>query len=166
MTGMERPRHRRPRHRRPRHRRPRHRRPRFYKYRREQPSILFWSSLVLMTNMWAAYMTGQYLYSILFGQLVISSLVVHTTDTLAINLCDKLWVGSIVLYGGWKMVKKWGSSDFRYMMGCVLTFLFVVWVYLYGFFTQSFCFDPLYGAMYHALMHVVSSIGHHLVIFL
>ena len=156
MTGMERPRR----------RKRRRRRPRFYKYRREQPSILFWSSLVLMTNMWAAYMTGQYLYSMFFGSLVISSLVYHTRQTLATNLWDKLWVGSIVVYGGWKTIIKWGSSDFRYMMGCVLTFLFVVWVYLYGFFTQSFCFDPLYGNRYHALMHIVVSIGHHLVIFL
>jgi hypothetical protein len=166
MTGMERPRHRRPRHRRPRHRRPRHRRPRFYKYRREQPSILFWSSLVLMTNMWAAYMTGQYLYSMFFGSLVISSLVYHTRQTLATNLWDKLWVGSIVVYGGWKTIIKWGSSDFTYMMGCVLAFFFVVWVYVYGFFTQSFCFDPLYGNRYHALMHIVVSVGHHLIIFL
>ena len=156
----------RPRHRRPRHRRPRHRRPRFYKYRREQPSILFWSSLVLMTNMWAAYMTGQYLYSMFFGSLVISSLVYHTRQTLATNLWDKLWVGSIVVYGGWKTIIKWGSSDFTYMMGCVLAFFFVVWVYVYGFFTQSFCFDPLYGNRYHALMHIVVSVGHHLIIFL
>ena len=163
---MERRRRRRPRRRRPRHRRPRHRRPRLYKDRREPPSILFWSSLVLMTNMWAAYMTGQYLYSMFFGQLVISSLVYHTRQTLATNLWDKLWVGSIVVYGGWKTIIKWGSSDFTYMMGCVLAFFFVVWVYVYGFFTQSFCFDPLYGNRYHALMHIVVSVGHHLIIFL
>ena len=149
-----------------RHRKRRHRRPRLYKDRREPPSILFWSSLVLMTNMWAAYMTGQYLYSMFFGSLVISSLVHHTRQTLATNLWDKLWIGSIVLYGGWKTFIKWGSSDFTYMMGCVLAFFFVVWVYVYGFFTQSFCFDPLYGDRYHALLHIVSSIGHHMIIFL
>jgi hypothetical protein len=130
------------------------------------PSLLFWSSLVLITNMWTAFLTRQYLYSFLFASLVISSLLVHTHNTIITNIWDKIWILSIVFYGGLRMSKEWSSAKSWQLAGCIITFLFVVWVYMYGFLTDSYCFDPLYGDVYHALMHLVGSIGHHMIIFL
>lgn len=130
------------------------------------PSLLFWSSLVLGTNVLTAFLTRQYLYSVLFVSLVICSLLVHTYNTLSINRLDKLFIFSIIIYGAWKLSKKWSSVKSWQLAVCILTFLFCVWIYLYGFFTKSYCFDPLYGKLYHALMHLVSSIGHHMIIFL
>jgi hypothetical protein len=130
------------------------------------PSLLFWSSLVLTTNMWTAFMTRQYLYSFLFASLVISSLVVHTHNTILTNIWDKIWILSIVFYGALKMSKKWSSANSWQLAGCIATFSCVVWFYMYGFLSDSYCFDPLYGKLYHALMHLVGSIGHHMIIFL
>jgi hypothetical protein len=133
---------------------------------KKNPSLLFWSSLVLGTNVWTAFLTRQYIYSLLFTSLVFCSLLVHTYNTLSINRLDKLFIFSIVIYGAWKLSKKWSSAKSWQLAVCILTFLCCVWFYVYGFFTKSYCFDPLYGKLYHALMHLVSSIGHHMIIFL
>ena len=132
----------------------------------KNPPLLFWSSLILATNILTAFLTRQYLYSLLFGSLVICSLIVHTYNTLSINLLDKLIIFFIIIYGAWKLSQKWSSAKSWQLAVCILTFLFCVWVYVYGFFTKSYCFDPLYGKLYHALMHLVGSIGHHMIIFL
>ena len=44
------------------------------------------------------------------------------------------------------------------------TFIVVLILYGYGYWTKDLCFHPVDGDKYHALLHVVSSIGHHLVV--
>jgi len=73
--------------------------------KKSQPSILFWSSLVLITNMWTAFLMGQYTYSFLFASLVISSLIVHSYSSIITNIWDKIWVGSVIIFGDIKYGK-------------------------------------------------------------
>jgi hypothetical protein len=138
------------------------------KKKEKEQNILFWSSLVLSTNMWTAYLTGQYLYSILFASLTISSLIVHSHPHIISNLYDKLWISCIVLYGGYKMWNKRKICNRWMLLFCVLTFLFCVWVYVYGFITSQYCFcdDVKKGNLWHAFMHIIVSLGHHSIIFL
>lgn len=131
-----------------------------------KPSLLFWSSLVLVTNMWTAFITRQYIYSFLFASLVISSLIVHTYNCIWTNLWDKIWVSSIVLYGGYKMWQKRELIPIWKTMICVLTFLFCVFVYCYGYLTRTLCFCSKNGNEYHATMHIIASLGHHFIIFI
>ena len=131
-----------------------------------QQNLLFWSSLVFVTNMWTAFFTQQYLYSFFFGSLTISSLMVHSYPTIWTNLWDKLWILSIVFYGGARLYSRRYTAALWKLTLCVLTFLFCVWVYAYGYITSQFCFDPVCSEQYHALMHAVSSFGHHCIIFL
>jgi hypothetical protein len=138
---------------------------------KKQPStnILFWSSLVFVTNMFAAFWRKYYLYSLFFACLTISSLVVHSHHTLATNLIDKVCIAAIVLYGGYMFYIKlpkinlWNSLFYAM---CVSTFLFTIWVYIYGYITKQYCFcgDSELGNIWHSMMHVVSSIGHHFII--
>ena len=139
-----------------------------HKHRTNPPPLLFWSSLCFATNMWTSFFTQQYLYSFFFASLTISSLLVHSWHTVWTNLWDKIWVMSIIVYGGRKMCIKWYSSNPIMLSLCVATFLCCVWVYTYGYYTQSLCFsqDVTKGNMYHAYMHVIASFGHHIIIFL
>jgi hypothetical protein len=91
---------------------------------KKNPSLLFWSSLVLGTNVWTAFLTRQYIYSLLFTSLVFCSLLVHTYNTLSINRLDKLFILSIVIYGAWKLSKKWSTAKSWQLAVCILTFLF------------------------------------------
>jgi hypothetical protein len=130
-----------------------------------EPCLLFWSSLVLVTNMWTAFFMGQYIYSFLFASLVISSLIVHSYSSIITNIWDKIWVGSVIIFGGYKV---WKNKNKSSIWVCVLTFLFCVWVYIYGFITEQYCFckDVIKANIWHALMHVIGSLGHHFIIFL
>lgn len=131
--------------------------------------LLFWSSLVFVTNMFAAFWRKYYLYSLFFACLTISSLVVHSHHTLVTNLIDKVCIAAIVLYGGYVFYNKlpkinlWNSLFYAM---CVSTFLFTIWVYIYGYITKQYCFcgDSELGNIWHSMMHVVSSIGHHFII--
>ena len=129
---------------------------------------LFWSSLVLITNMWLAFFIGQYTYSFLFASLTISSLIVHSYHNIITNLWDKVWVFSVVLYGGYQMYLKRESANPFLFIFCVLTFLFCVWVYLYGFIESRFVFDRRIQVsnIYHIGMHCIGSLGHHAILIL
>lgn len=131
------------------------------------PSILFWSSLIFVTNMIHGFIAGLYLYSLLFASLTISSLVVHTNNNWLTNSIDKIMIGSIVLYGGYRMWTR-RSTMFRSILLltiCFVTFLFCVWVYVYGQFTGQFCFSNN-GDNWHATMHCIGSFGHHIIMLL
>ena len=126
----------------------------------------FWSSLVYTTNMLSAYITGQYLYSILFGYLTVSSLIIHSYYSFWTSIIDRFFATSIVLYGGYKMYLKAGEANNLLVGIAVSTFLYAVFVYIYGYYTNSYCFSSEYGYLYHSSLHVLSSIGHHAIIFL
>jgi hypothetical protein len=137
------------------------------KKEKEKSSILFWSSLVFVTNMIHAFIAGLYLYSLLFAGLTISSLVVHTKNNWLTNSIDKMMVVSIFLYGGYRMWTR-RSTMFRSILLltiCFLTFSFCVWVYVYGCFTGQYCFSNN-GDNWHATMHCVGSFGHHIIMLL
>lgn len=132
-----------------------------------KPFILFWSSLIFVTNMIHAFISGLYFYSLLFACLTISSLVVHTKNNWLTNSIDKIIIGLIVMYGGYRMWNR-RSTMFRSVLLltiCFLTFLFCVWVYVYGQFTGQYCFSSD-SDNWHASMHCISSFGHHIIMLL
>lgn len=137
------------------------------KKKQTKPYILFWSSLIFVTNMIHGFIAGLYFYSLLFAGLTISSLVVHTNNNWLTNSIDKIMIGSIVLYGGYRMWTR-RNTTFRSILLlaiCFLTFLFCVWVYVYGQFTGQFCFSSN-GDIWHATMHCIGSFGHHIIMLL
>ena len=50
----------------------------------------------------------------------------------------------------------------------VFTFLATIFLYVYGFFYNKFCFseDLNIANTYHVLMHFIGSFGHHLIVWL
>ena len=143
-------------------------------------SIMIYSSFFFLMNSVTALLHEYYVYSSLFFILTVTSIVVHTHDNLYTNLIDKVAVSTIVVYGGYMLHSK--LHGIESMQTCdeiqsglgvgivivFIAFLFCVYVYVYGFLTDNYCFchDKCVAHRFHFLMHVMSSIGHHAIIFL
>jgi len=151
----------------------------------QNPSILFYSSFIFITNALTAYFNQHYIYSLLFCILTTTSVIVHSNDNIYTNSIDKVAVSSIVLYGGYKLYYKINTyilpPDFRDYTLCPLqndnyiqysiiiaTFLGSVYLYVYGYFTGKYCFcnEIDRAHQFHCMLHIISSIGHHCIIFL
>ena len=131
-------------------------------------NILFYSSMFFITNSLAAFYKGYYVYSFLFIILTITSLIVHSNNTIYTNIIDKFAVASIVLYGGYMLFTKINIEKFLEISLIVSAFLICIFLYMYGYFTESFCYHPEkeIGDIYHSFLHFIASLGHHFIIFL
>ena len=132
-----------------------------------EPNLLFLSSFIFITNVFSALFNELYLYSFLFLLLAITSLNYHSNNTIFANIIDKIAITMIVIYGAYTLYNK---RDENKIIICliVLTFLLCIYMYIYGYFTETYCFypDKCLGNYYHVLLHLIGSFGHHLIIFL
>ena len=133
----------------------------------ERTSTCFFSSFVFLTNCVTALWYNNPIYLRLFTTLFITSLIVHTENNTYTNLLDKIPILGVVFYGGYLFWQKSNSrSSLKFYVP--ITFLAVVFLYCYGYLTKSYCFntDTEIAELYHALLHIISSVGHHLIMIL
>jgi len=130
-----------------------------------------YSSFVFLTNVVAGIYFKQYLYAFLFLFLTYTSIVHHSSKTPLTNILDKVALYSIIFYGGYKFYtsiisKNISSKNIIKYIFILTTFLSVVYLYSYGYLTSNYVFHPEYkmSQLYHVLMHLISSIGHHIII--
>lgn len=128
----------------------------------EEIHILRYSSLIFLTNVFFGIWYNLYLYAFLFLLLTFSSVMVHTEDTLFINIVDKIIIFLIFLYGLIRLYYNNYNYNYKLLFLIVLTFLFCIVVYIYGFFNKCFCFDECdnVAQCFHASMHLIGSFGH------
>lgn len=81
---------------------------------------------------------------------------------------DKCSVFYVFLYGLYTLCSRASAESWAYTLVIVSTFLFVVWVYIYGFFNRRFVFDDKkrVSVQYHGLMHVIGCFGHNVILLL
>ena len=134
----------------------------------QNPNILVYSSLFFITNVITAFLNKYYLYSLLFCILTITSLIVHYNDNSFTNFIDKIAVSAIVLYGAYMLYNKINNNNYINCLVIIVTFIYCIYFYIYGFLTKKFCFceQKCISQKYHFIMHIVASIGHHFIIFL
>ena len=110
------------------------------------------------------------MYSLLFFILTTTSLIVHYNDNVYTNSIDKIAVLSIILYGGYVLYNKIrvGTNKWLLYLMIIITFLLCIYLYIYGFIIKKYCFydEKSISQTYHFIMHCISSIGHHFIIFL
>ena len=60
---------------------------------------------------------------------------------------------------------KWDSISTIIALIIILTFLATIYLYSYGYAKQIYCFDKNQERemMFHSGLHIISSIGHHLI---
>ena len=126
----------------------------------------FYSAAFFLTNSVTAYYFGYFTYSLLFLILFLTSILLRLYRTNFIFLLDKTFVNLVSLYGGYILFTKLHSIHPFSIFLIVGTFLKTVFLFYYGYMTQSFCYDKNkeVAAAYHALLHIVASFGHHLIV--
>jgi hypothetical protein len=144
-------------------------------------SICVYSSLIFVTNVFSALYYNHYFYAFLFLCLTITSVVHHTYNTFYTGIIDKIPVYAVILYGGFIFYDKYikelikdlntdlntTSSKTNIKAALIVsTFLSVVFLYTYGYLTDNYSFHTSHSVsqMYHGLLHIISSIGHHFII--
>lgn len=128
------------------------------------PCVL--SSLIFLTNAHSAIMTDKCLYSVLFVLLTTSSVINHWNTSPLKQTIDKICVYAVVLYGLYVFMNKKYSIGYQVII--LMLFISTVILYNIGKYTCTMCFDPDDNVkyMYHVLMHILASLGHHLIILL
>jgi len=129
-------------------------------------NIVLLSSLVFLTNALAAIYKKYYIYGGGFMLLTISSLLYHSYGNVYTNVLDKLCILGIVLYGAYLLYIKSTPENNLHTMGIVTSFITVLFLFFYGYGVDNYCFHPDHGNHYHGLLHLLSSLGHHWIIFL
>ncbi len=135
----------------------------------ELPSVkCCYSALLFITNVVVCYYYKYYLYSALFAGLTVSSLIHHSHKTLLSYWIDKLFVFSVVGYGGYVFYKKFSKNiiNILYSIIAIITFLGTVILYYYGSMKGCFVFaeDMKECDYWHQILHLLSSVGHHSII--
>jgi hypothetical protein len=145
---------------------------------------LVFSSMVFLTNVVVAFWYEYYLYSFFFLCLTMTSYWHHSHHTDYSYVFDKIAIFSIVLYGGYLFYEKTVQDNPSHrllslhdqpnpanpMLSAIIVATFLATLYLYygGYCLNNYCFheDKNKADWFHALMHIISSIGHHLIIIL
>ena len=130
--------------------------------------LLIFTSFIFLTNMFTACICQHYVYSFLFALLTVTSVVYHMTRNIYTNILDKIGIFLIVFYGTYNLHKKTHAYKFVFVSLVVFLFLVTNMLYIYGYFTKQFCFHRklFIGNKYHSLVHCISSLAHHLIIFM
>jgi hypothetical protein len=132
----------------------------------------FYSSFIFLTNVIVAYWYEYYFYGRLFFLLITTSILFHSIgNNIYSNINDKIAILAIVLYGGYLFFHKFfnNKTSVKYWVFSffiVSAFLLTLYLFIYGYITNSFCFyeDIKVANLYHSLLHIISSIGHNLII--
>lgn len=108
------------------------------------------------------------MYALFFLVLTITSLIVHNNDTIYTNLIDKIAILPVVIYGVYLLFQKMCAENAFTCFMIILTFLLAVYLYIYGYTNKTYCFSEDNGIAqtYHFILHLISSLGHHLIIIL
>ena len=130
----------------------------------------FYSSLLFSTNAITSLLAGYYLYSLCFVALSMSSLFLHGLQQNPIHYCIYYWVdqvciAAVVILGGIKFWQKTKTGHPLLIAIIIGSFLFVVASFIGGKALEKMCFDPDKDVanLWHSIIHLVSSVGHHLI---
>lgn len=136
--------------------------------------ILIYTSFILLTNVFTAFYKTSYIYSFLFLFLTMTSILFHANKTNIEGFyLDQLAIYCVVIYGFYllysKMIKtKLNVVNCTIILFILITFLLAIYLFYYGMFTKSFCYDEnkYIANVFHCLLHFVASLGNHLLIIL
>lgn len=134
-------------------------------------SCCFYSSFVFLMNSGLAGIHKYYLYSLLFFILFATSLIFHSNTNNYMLFIDKISIFAIVFYGGSLFTLKSIQCNpcfcnLYLIITIISTFLLTIYLYYYGFLQKKYCYhqDITIANLYHSFLHLISFIGHSLII--
>ena len=129
---------------------------------RDKPSC-YYSCFVFLINVLFNWLHGEFLYGLLFFLLFVTSQFFYIYNDLVPFLLDQMAIFMVIFYGFIVfMTKK------KTLVSSVLilsTFLTTLYLYFYGYLTDSYCYG-MYENECHSALHVISSIGHLAILFM
>jgi hypothetical protein len=125
----------------------------------------YYSSYIFLTNAFLTYYYKKDIYCLLFTFLFITSILYRIYYLDILFYIDNLAIIFIVLYGSHLLYMKYKQMSIIRISCIVITFLSAGFLFYYGYLTKQFCYDPapITGKYYNSLLHIISSIGHHLI---
>lgn len=131
-------------------------------------SILVVSSFIFITNVVSAFCKKYYTYCFLFFCLTITSIIFHYNNNIYTSILDKFFILAIVFYGGYMIYNKTTSDNQIYFLIVLIGFISCIFLFCYGYYVEDYCFNPdkYVGEKYHTILHIISSVIHHLIIFI
>jgi hypothetical protein len=128
-------------------------------------NLCFYSSFIFLTNVIVLFFLGYTFYAFLFLCLWLTSVLYHSNPSTKNYILDKISILGVVLYGGYLFLTKWDYISTETALIIILTFLATIFLYSYGYAKQIYCFDKNQerGQQFHCGLHLISSIGHHLI---
>ena len=129
-------------------------------------SITILTSFIFITNTSLAYSKKKYIYAALFLALTITSLIYRYNVNTYTLFIDKTIIFLIFIYGSYMLFNNINRISTMYFL-CIMTTVVATFIlYYYGYLNNCFCFDAdsYISENYMALMHIVGSIGHNMII--
>jgi hypothetical protein len=133
-----------------------------------------YSSYLFLSNSLNAWLQGYPVYASAFLGLTTSSVIYHSYPHSSMRfyfyVVDQWFILSVFACGGEMFYQKIYDVKTIYQIVCakciLWTFLITVYMYFYGYTTRRYCHDPdiELAYLYHAILHVICSVGHHLVL--
>jgi hypothetical protein len=131
----------------------------------KDPDPTLYSCFIFLTNALTAFRYGDYTYSSLFVLLFITSIVYRISHKHFYTfILDRFLIICVIGYGGYVFYSKNISRIFSSLI--IGSFLTIMYLFYYGYKMSIYCYDPNENVSngYHSLLHLISSIGHHLII--
>lgn len=130
----------------------------------------FYSSFLFLINTAICWYYGDFIYASLFFALFVTSIIVHSYNNIYTILIDKLSIIGVVLYGGyifWEKCREPGDIE-KLVHGVLIVYTFIVTIFLYyfGYLYKKYCFceNREVANIWHSFLHLVSCIGHGMII--
>jgi len=122
--------------------------------------ITYYTSFIFLVNSFACFITEYYLYSFLFFSLFCTSILCRTIICDETLIIDKIVAYAVILFGAYMFYLKFYIIEQLIIFLILLSFITTCVIYKYG----SLHKDEEIAAKYHSLLHIISSIAHHLII--
>lgn len=137
------------------------------------------SSYLFFSNIFYFYYKKYYLYSILFANLLISSVILHwiefdfnymTNEIKFVKDIDKINVSLVILYGTYIYFRKIFTKKNNFILSALVVYFLILCAFLwnYGYLKNRYCFDKnkIKSGQYHSLMHISGILGHLLIVYI
>ena len=137
------------------------------------------SSYLFFINIYISFYKEDYIYTFLFSNLLISSVILHwlqddlnhlEEEIQLVKKIDSMNVNLIVIYGFYLFLyKNFKQKKNIFINGIIIyLFLFSAYLYYYGYNKKKYFFDSddNKATLYHSLVHLMGIIGHILILFI
>ena len=125
--------------------------------------MLHITSQLFLTNCYHALLKETYFYSVAFFSLAVTSYFQHTLHTDVTYWIDQAALWTVISTGGYYLFTHLSLVNYFIPVIC---FVYSGILYKYGKMNQCFCFDSNeeIALVSHTLLHLVSSLGHHMIL--